>query len=357
MAPRKIIHIDMDAFFASVEQRDFPHLQGKPVVVGGLGPRAVVAAASYEARQFGIHSAMPMGRAKNLCDQLIIQPGRMQTYKNESHHIHAIFQRYTNLIEPLSLDEAYLDVTENFLNLNSATQIAQQIKTAIWEETHLTASAGISVNKMLAKIASAMNKPNGLTLIRPEQAAQFIDTLPVKRFHGIGQRTAERMLQLGIETGAHLRQWDRITLIKWFGKAGGFYHELAHNIDNRPVNPNRERKSVGAEHTFDQDIFAKPLMQQALNTILAELWNRLDQLQLRGSTLTLKIKFADFQQITRAHTAQQIISTQAEAARIITALLQREPLYDRGVRLLGISMGHLCSSQTATTQPQQLSLF
>ncbi|MEG3638044.1 DNA polymerase IV [Magnetococcus sp. PR-3] len=356
MSQRKIIHIDMDAFFASVEQRDFPHLKGQPVVVGGHGPRAVVAAASYEARQYGIHSAMPMGRARNLCDHLIIQPGRMGVYKETSRHIQTLFQRYTDLIEPLSIDEAYLDVSQNHFNLPSATEIAQHIRAEIWSTTQLTASAGVSVNKMLAKIASDMDKPNGLTVIRPEQAATFIQSLPVKRFHGIGKHTAEKMHQMGIETGADLRRWERGALIRIFGKAGAFYHDLAHNRDERPVNPSRERKSVGAERTFDRDLTDKSAMYPALDTIITELWRRLDRHQVWGLTLTLKIKFADFQQITRAHTAEQAIADPQEATRMIYALLEREPLYGRGVRLLGITMGQLIPQEDAAAQPHQFRL-
>jgi DNA polymerase-4 len=294
--PRKIIHIDMDAFYASVEQRDNPDLRGKPVAVGGSRERGVVAAASYEARVYGVRSAMPSVTARRRCPDLIFVKPRFDVYTAISREIRAIFADYTPLIEPLSLDEAYLDVSGN----PSATDIAKDIRARIKAEIGLTASAGVSYNKFIAKLASDQNKPDGLCVIPPAKGAAFVESLPVKRFHGVGPKTAERMARLGIHSGADLREQSLQFLEAHFGKFAGYLHGAARGIDERPVRPDRIRKSVGAERTFFEDIEDPTKLMEALDNVLDALMERVERSGSAGRTVTLKVKYADFRQITRA---------------------------------------------------------
>ncbi|AHM58323.1 DNA polymerase IV [Flammeovirgaceae bacterium 311] len=338
---RKIIHIDMDAFFASVEQRDNPQLRGKPVAVGGSRERGVVAAASYEARKFGVRSAMPSAHAYRLCPHIIFVKPRFDAYKAVSRQIRKIFLDYTPLVEPLSLDEAYLDVTHPLIGPPSATLIAREIKHRIKEETALTASAGISYNKFLAKVASDVQKPDGLTLVKPEEALAFLSSLPVEKFHGIGRVTAEKMHSLGIRTGADLREWPETKLIKLFGKSGRYYAQLVQGVDERPVTPDRQRKSVGAENTFSQNLLRLEVMQAELEEIAGEVAERLQRLNQQGRTVTLKVKYADFVQITRSVTLYQPIKDGAELYRLGCELLEGVDLQDKEVRLLGLTVSNL----------------
>lgn len=353
---RKIIHVDMDAFYAAVEQRDHPDYRGKPVVVGGRPEqRGAVAAASYEARKFGIHSAMPARIAQQRCPHLIFAKPRFEVYRAVSQEVRAIFGQYTALVEPLSLDEAYLDVTENFTGERSAIAIAQAIRRDIYSETQLTASAGVSINKFLAKIASGMNKPNGLYVIRPEAAAEFVKTLPIEKFHGIGQVTAGKMRALGIFTGADLRQWSEADLIKRFGKVGHFYHRVAQGQDHRPVNPNRIRKSIGAERSFAPDLDTVAQMEAALTTVAQRVGHHLQVQQRGGYTLTLKIKYGNYRQVTRSQTQPQPIRTTATLLDLGKALLQQHLIPEEKVRLLGLCVSNL-ESQRVDLDYVQLSL-
>jgi DNA polymerase-4 len=297
---RKIIHIDMDAFYASVEQRDNPELRGKPVAVGGAGPRGVVAAASYEARAFGVRSAMPGARARRLCPDLIFAPAHFDVYRAVSGQIRGIFERFTDVIQPLSLDEAYLDVSENKLNLASATQVAQEIRRMIREETGLTASAGVSYNKLLAKLASDQNKPDGLCVVRPGEGLAFMAAMPVRRIHGIGPVTARRMQTLGIETGADLRARDMAFLQQHFGRAAAFYHQAARGEDDRPVRARESRKSISVEDTFFTDLVTQDELVAQLDRISMKLWERIEKSRAYGRTVTLKIKLSDFTIMTRS---------------------------------------------------------
>jgi DNA polymerase-4 len=338
---RKIIHIDMDAFYASVEQRDNPELRGMPVAVGGSRERGVVAAASYEARKFGVHSAMPSITAKRKCPDLIFVKPRFEAYKAISLQIREIFAAYTPIIEPLSLDEAYLDVTENPKGIISATQIAEEIRARIRAETELTASAGVSYNKFLAKLASDQRKPDGLFVITPAMGQEFVETLPVRKFHGVGPATAAKMGRLGIKTGLDLRAQTLAFLQQHFGKAGSYYYWAARGIDERPVRADRIRKSIGAENTFPTDLFTYEAAREALRDIVDKVWGYCEGSGFRGRTVTLKVKFANFQQITRSRTGQLQIRTQSELEQLGYALL--EPLFPvaRGVRLLGVSLSSL----------------
>ncbi len=341
--PRKIIHIDMDAFYASVEQRDNPELRGKPVAVGGSRERGVVAAASYEARKFGVHSAMPSVTAKRKCPDLIFVRPRFDAYKAISEQIRQIFAEYTPIIEPLSLDEAYLDVTQNLKGVGSATRIAQEIRARVRAETELTASAGVSYNKFLAKLASDHRKPDGLFVITPEMGPGFVETLPVRQFHGVGPATAKKMKQLGIETGLDLRAQALAFLQQHFGKMGAYYYWAAWAIDERPVRADRIRKSVGAENTFPADLLTHDAAKDALGEIIAKVWEYCERSCIRGRTVTLKVKFANFRQITRSRTGQTQIATRGELAVIGEALL--EPVFPvtKGVRLLGLSLSSLAA--------------
>jgi DNA polymerase-4 len=339
--PRKIIHIDMDAFYASVEQRDYPELRGKPVAVGGSRERGVVAAASYEARQFGVRSAMPSITAKRKCPDLIFVPPRFEAYKAISLQIREIFADYTPIIELLSLDEAYLDLTENLKGILSAIQIAEEIRARIRAETELTASAGISYNKFLAKLASDHRKPDGLFVITPKLGPAFVEALPVRKFHGIGPATAAKMGALGIKNGLDLRAQTLAFLQQQFGKAGSYYYWAARGIDERPVRADRIRKSVGAENTFPSDLFTYEAASDALREIVDKVWKYCEGSGLRGRTVTLKVKFANFQQITRSRTSQTQIGSRGELEQLGNALL--EPLFPvaKGVRLLGVSLSSL----------------
>jgi len=338
---RKIIHVDMDAFFASVEQRDHPELRGKPVAVGGSSGRGVVAAASYEARRFGVKSAMPSITAKRLCPELIFCKSRFDVYREVSAQIRAIFLHHTPLVEPLSLDEAFLDVTADQHGIGSATRIAQIIRKAIAETTQLTASAGVSYNKFLAKLASDQNKPDGICIIRPGEGAQFVAQLPVRRFHGIGPRGAEKMAKLGIETGADLAAKDRAFLARHFGSFGDYLFRAARGIDLRPVRPNRVRKSIGAERTFGEDISRPAALGEALEGIIDIVWDRIAEKAARGRTVTLKLKFTDFQLATRARSQTIWIETKAEFAQIARSILAEQLPLPLPIRLMGLTLSNL----------------
>jgi DNA polymerase-4 len=335
---RKIIHIDMDAFFASVEQRDNPELRGKLVAVGHGRARGVVAAASYEARAFGVHSAMPSVTAQRKCPELIFTPPRFDVYRAVSLQIRDIFARHTPLIEPLSLDEAYLDLTDFLEDGETATQAAEKIRAAIFAETGLTASAGVFYNKFLAKMASDQRKPNGLFVITPKQGPAFVAALPVRKFHGVGSATADKMKKLGIETGEDLRACDPEFLGRHFGKAGAFYAAIARGDDLRPVKPNRERKSIGAESTFLQDIFTADAMREKIAPIVTKVYSACERLQMFGRRVTVKIKYADFQQLTRAHTQSAPVGSGDDLSQRAQNLLR--PLFPspKGVRLLGVTV-------------------
>jgi DNA polymerase-4 len=343
---RKIIHIDMDAFYASVEQRDNPELRGKPVAVGGSRERGVVAAASYEARKFGVYSAMPSVIAKRKCPNLIFVKPRFDAYKAISLQIREVFAEYTPIIEPLSLDEAYLDVTENLKGIISATWIAEEIRARIRAETELTASAGVSYNKFLAKLASDHRKPDGLFVITPDMGPPFVETLPLRKFHGVGPATARKMEQLGIRTGLDLKAQSLAFLQQHFGKAGSYYYWAARGVDERPVRADRIRKSVGAENTFPADLFTYEAARDALREIVDKVWEYCERSGIRGRTVTLKVKFANFQQITRSRTGQMQIGTRSELEQLGDALL--EPLFPvaKGIRLLGISLSALAAEET-----------
>jgi DNA polymerase IV len=344
---RKIIHVDMDAFYASVEQRDNPELRGKPVAVGGAQARGVVAAASYEARKFGVHSAMPSVTAKRKCPELIFVPPRFEAYKAISLQIRQIFAEYTPIIEPLSLDEAYLDVTENLKGIASATILAEEIRAQIRAKIGLTASAGVSYNKFLAKLASDHRKPDGLFVITPGMGPDFVETLPVRKFHGVGPATAAKMERLGIKSGFDLKQQSLASLQGHFGKAGSYYYWAARGIDERPVRANRIRKSVGAENTFPTDLLTYEAARDELRDIVEKVWRYCENSGVRGRTVTLKVKFANFRQLTRSRTGQLQIATRGELAELGGELLA--PLFPvaRGIRLLGISLSSL------TTEPAE----
>ncbi len=338
---RKIIHIDMDAFYAAVEQRDNADLRGKPIAVGWSGPRSVVATASYEARRFGVHSALPSVTAARKCPELIFVPPRFEVYRAVSRQLRQIFAAYTPLIEPLSLDEAYLDVSEDLRGLGSATRTAEAIRAEIRRETGLTASAGVSYNKFLAKLASDARKPDGLFVITPAMGPELVADLPVGKVHGIGPATTARLNRLGIHTGGDLRAAPLALLVREFGKAGQFYHQIAQGIDERPVQPDRARKSIGAENTFAADLYSQDAALQALQPILAKLWRHCQGGGVSGRTLTLKVKYADFQQITRSHTAPRPLASAGEMEQVMGLLLA--PLFPsaKGIRLLGLTLSSL----------------
>lgn len=338
---RKIIHIDMDAFFASIEQRDNPHLRHRPVAVGGAGPRGVVAAASYEARKFGVYSAMASRIAKHKCPQLIFVKPRFDVYKAFSSEIMTIFRDYTDLVEPLSLDEAYIDVTENKKGMRSATIIAREIKISIKEKTRLTASAGISINKFLAKVASGMNKPDGLTVITPGEVHEFIKTLPIEKFFGIGKVTAAKMKALGIYNGSDLLELDQLELIRHFGKMGNYFYNVVRGEDNRKVKPERIRKSLGAERTFDNDIVSMKTLHEKLKSICEELGRRLAKSNVSGKTVTLKIKYFDFDLKTRSISLNTWQNDAEEIFKIAKNLLHSNNLPGKAIRLLGVSLSNL----------------
>lgn len=351
---RKIIHVDMDAFYASVEQRDFPEYRGKPLAVGGSRERGVVAAASYEARKYGVHSAMPSLTAARLCPDIIFVKPRFERYKEVSRQIRQIFYRYTDLVEPLSLDEAYLDVTENKKGIHSATLIAREIRQAIYEETQLRASAGISINKFLAKVASDINKPNGLTLIPPDRAISFLESLPIEKFFGIGKVTAAKMKKMGIHTGNDLKQRSELELAQRFGKAGRHYYRIVRALDNRRVQPNRPSKSVSAENTFQQDVVEPSVMIDFLEPITHSVVNRLTKLDTSGRTVTLKIKYHDFTISTRSKTVSHYLSEFDEIFAIVAQLLQQPQPPLKPVRLLGVGISNLHRDEDDL--PRQLTL-
>ncbi len=341
---RKIIHVDMDAFYASVEQRDDPALRGKPLAVGGSRQRGVVAAASYEARQFGVHSAMASSVAIRKCPDLLFVKPRFDVYKAVSAQIRSVFARHTELIEPLSLDEAYLDVTAGCHTGLSATRIAQLIKEQINEVTGLTASAGVSYNKFLAKLASDYKKPDGLYVIKPEQGPAFVERLKVGQFHGVGRVTAARMNQLGIFTGLDLRQQSESFLTRHFGKVGHHYYSIARAIDNRPVTPNRIRKSVGSENTFERDLTEPSELTEGLQPLLDDVWGYCERTGVRGRTVNLKVKYDDFQQITRSKTTLHVVPNRPVLEHIAIELLGALLPTGKGIRLLGISLSSLQTS-------------
>ncbi len=349
---RKIIHVDMDAFYASVEQRDCPRYRNRPVAVGGSRHRGVVAAASYEARKFGIHSAMPSAIALRKCPSLIFVKPRFDIYREVSHQIRVIFKRYTDLVEPLSLDEAYLDVTENKLRQPSATLIAREIRASIKTETGLTASAGVSFNKFLAKVASDFDKPDGLTVITPEKAEIFLAGLPIHKFYGVGKVTARRMAAMGIRTGADLKKWSKPELVEKFGKTGSWYYKVVRGRDDRPVKPGRIRKSLGAEHTFDTDLVDLDFMLLQLKKIIRTVWKRAGKARLSGKTVTLKIKYFNFVQTTRSTTLPIMISSEAQLTEVVYGLLQKPASPDQPVRLLGVTLSNLSTEQPDSQEGQ-----
>ncbi len=337
---RKIIHVDMDAFYASVEQRDNPDLRGKPVAVGGQ-QRGVVAAASYEARRYGVRSAMPSVTAMRQCPELVFVKPRFEVYKAVSRQIREIFARYTPLIEPLSLDEAYLDVTENLKGMALASEIAREIRGAIFAETGLTASAGISYNKFLAKVASDFNKPNGQTVIPPERALAFMEALPVAKFYGVGPATAARMHALGIQTGGDVRAQTLEFLQKRFGKSGAWYYDLVRGIDHRTVRPDRERKSVGSETTFFEDIADQDGIEESVRTIARDVWGRCERVKTTGRTITLKVKYADFHQITRSRSLNAPAMGPDDLETVSVDLARGLFPLRMAVRLLGVTVSSL----------------
>jgi DNA polymerase-4 len=330
----------MDAFYASVEQRDRPEIKGKPVIVGGNpNSRGVVAACSYEAREFGIHSAMASATAYKLCPEAVFIRPRFDAYRAVSSEIREIFYEYTDLVEPLSLDEAFLDVTENFKGMPSATLIAREIRKKIYEKTgKLTASAGVSFNKFLAKVASDINKPDGITVITPDMADEFINKLPIRKFFGVGKVTEEKMLNLGIKTGADLKKYKKEQLIQIFGKSGSYFYDIAHGMDDRPVEPNRIRKSIGKETTFSEDIDDTDQMIEILDDIAVRLENSLIKREENGRTITLKVKYFDFQSITRSVTIDGSADNATVIMKHIRLLLSKTEAGKKKVRLLGISI-------------------
>ena len=353
MEVRKIIHIDMDAFYASVEQRDNPELRGKPVAVGGSRERGVVAAASYEARKFGVRSAMPSITAQRQCPDLIFVKPRFDVYKAISLQIRAIFAEHTEVIEPLSLDEAYLDVTENLQGIPLARDIALAIRAKIKTETGLNASAGISYNKFLAKLASDYRKPNGQYVITPEMGPGFVETLPVGKFHGIGPATNAKMNALGIFTGMDLRRQELALLEANFGKAGAYYYSISRGIDERPVRANRIRKSVGAENTFATDLTEFEPMAAELQPVIDKVWRHCESTGNRGRTVTLKVKFADFEIISRSQSLPGPVDSRLELERVAIELLEKLMPTPKAVRLLGVSISAL-QTDRASEAPQML---
>ena len=342
----------MDAFYASVEQLDNPELRGKPVAVGGEGERGVVAAASYEARKFGVRSAMPSKIARRKCQDLIFVKPRFSRYKEISNKIREIFFEYTDLVEPLSLDEAYLDVTYAKKGKPSATLIAREIKSRIFEETKLTASAGVSYNKFLAKVASDVNKPNGIFVITPKEAVEFIENLEVRKFFGIGKVTAEKLNKIGIWYGRDLKKMDRLELIRLFGKAGDYYYKICRGEDNRQVEPFQERKSVGAEETFIADLFYTADLEREMLQIADEVWRRTEKSEVKAKTLTLKFKYADFEQHTRSITIPGFFTSKSQLIAEGKKLLYKGGGFSKGIRLLGLTVSNF--KQEEITKPVQL---
>jgi DNA polymerase IV len=341
---RAILHLDLDAFYASIEQRDHPEYRGKPVIVGGSPDRrGVVATASYEARQYGVHSAMPSRTAQRLCPEAIFLPARFEVYRSVSQQIMAIFRQQTTLVEPLSLDEAYLDVTDAVQTLEKAIRLAREIKRQIWEQTQLTASAGISYCKFLAKIASDAHKPDGLTVIPPEEASAFLEALPIEKFFGVGKVTAAKLRELGIQTGADLKHLGEERLRNLFGKHGGQLYRYACGVDDRPVEPVRERKSVGKEVTLEHDIRDRSEMERILETLSLQVERRLAELGIAGKTLTLKVRWSTFELVTRAASRPQGFQAAQEMLPVLRTLLSGLAENKRAVRLLGVIVSGLIS--------------
>jgi DNA polymerase-4 len=350
---RKIIHVDMDAFYASVEQRDHPELKGQPVAVGG-GHRGVVMAASYEARKYGVRSAMPAVTARRRCPELIFVKTRFDVYRSVSQQIRAIFLDYTDLVEPLSLDEAYLDVTEDRHELGSARAIAEDIRRRIREETRLTASAGVSYCKFIAKLASDHRKPDGLCVITPEKGADFVASLPVARFHGVGPVTAKKMERLGIVTGADLREWSLPALKVQFGSSADWYWRICRGIDEREVKPDRPYKSVSAERTFDTDLIEPQRLAEELERIAGYAWARVERAEVIGRTVTLKVKFGDFTIITRSKSFAGPVPGVADFTAAGQTLLEALHPLPKGIRLLGLGLHNL--GEEGPEAPAQLGL-
>ena len=342
---RAILHLDLDAFYASIEQRDHPEYRGRPVIVGGSPDlRGVVATASYEARKFGVHSAMPSRTAYRLCPQAVFLPARFEVYRAVSRQIMAIFREQTALVEPLSLDEAYLDVTDTAPSLDEAAQLAREIKRQIWDQTNLTASAGVSYCKFLAKIASDAHKPDGLTVISQEEASAFLDALPIEKFFGVGKVTAAKLRELGIQTGADLKQMGEERLRNLFGKYGGQLYRYVCGVDDRPVEPVRERKSVGKEVTLERDIRDRNEMEHILETLALQVEHRLAELGIAGKTLTLKVRWSTFELVTRASSREQGFQLAQEMLPILRTLLSGLVDGKRAVRLLGVTVSSLVSA-------------
>ncbi len=358
MPQRKIIHIDMDAFYAAVEQRDNPELRGKAIAVGGSERRGVITTASYEARKYGIGSAMPGFKAKQLYDKIIFVKPRFQAYKEVSNQIRTIFHKYTDIIEPLSLDEAFLDVTENKINEPIATEVAKKIKQDVKSITDLTCSAGVSYCKFLAKIASDMNKPDGLTVIKPHQAEKFLETLPVKKFFGVGKVTAKKMHSMGIETGADLKRLSKVEISERFGKMGAYFYDIVRGIDNRPVKPDRIRKSLAVERTLEFNVDDYEDAENIMTKILEEFYRRLKKAQNYGRTITLKLKSADFKIITRSSSRNYFIRNEEEIKSIALKLLFENLDEVAPVRLIGLSASNLEKEQKEEEgQNGQMKLF
>uniref|UniRef100_A0AB33J1B6 DNA polymerase IV n=1 Tax=Prevotella sp. GTC17253 TaxID=3236793 RepID=A0AB33J1B6_9BACT len=337
---RKIIHVDMDAFYASVEQRDDPSLRGKPIAVGGDGERSVLTTASYEARRFGVHSAMPTSKAKRLCPELILVPVDFEKYRAVSSRVHAIFRDYTDVVEPISLDEAFLDVTNNKKGIELAVDIAREIRHRIKSELRLTASAGVSYNKLLAKIASDYRKPDGLTVIHPSRALEFLARLPIEDFWGVGAKTAERMHALGIFSGLQLQQCSQEMLVRHFGKMGGVFYQFAHGVDLRPVEAHYIRKSLGCERTFSKDLSQHSSLVIELYHLTEELVRRIAKKGFKGTTLTLKVKYSDFTQVTRSMTRRQVFESKEDILSAAKQLMAQIEAEHHEIRLLGLSVSH-----------------
>jgi DNA polymerase IV len=352
---RKIIHVDMDAFYASVEQRDNPDLRGKAVAVGGSRERGVVAAASYEARKFGVRSAMPSVTARRQCPDLIFVKPRFEVYKLVSQHIREIFAEHTPIIEPLSLDEAYLDVTENLQGIPLARDIALAIRAKIKAETGLNASAGISYNKFLAKLASDHRKPNGQYVITPEMGATFVETLPVGKFHGIGPATSAKMESLGLFTGLDIRNQSLEFLQANFGKAGNYYYWISRGVDNREVRADRIRKSIGAENTFSSDLAEFEAMISELEPLIDKVWRHCEDKGARGRTVTLKVKFADFELITRSRTLPDSVESRRDLESVTVDLLRMVFPLEKAVRLLGVTVSGFVGDEELS-HPRQIPL-
>jgi len=355
---RKIIHLDMDAFFASVEQRDNPQLRGRPVVVGGTPKsRGVVCTCSYEARVYGIHSAMPCAQAYQLCPQAIFVPVRMSAYREASERIRAIFHEYTDLVEPLSLDEAFLDVTHNKLGIPSASIIAQQIQQKIYEQTGLTASAGVSFNKFIAKVASDYRKPNGITVIPPGKELEFLDVLPVRKFFGVGKVTEQKMVDAGIHTGYDMRQIDKLTMSQLFGNSGENYYNVCRGIDFRPVRNDRTRKSIGRESTLREDTDDVVYIVDLLGKLADDVVGSIKKHNKHGHTVTLKAKYSDFKSVTRSKTFSSVISTRDQIMDAVKELILKTDVGERGVRLIGVTVSNFDEDRDDSGPVQLTFLF